>query len=333
MARPTKEGLDYFPLDTDIDQDDKIALIEADFGIEGFGIVIKLLMKIYSNGYFYEWGEVEQKLFGRRINVDINLLTDVVNACINWGLFDRTVLREYQVLTSAGIQKRYFEATKRRKEVEAFEEYLLLKKSELKTFFNVNIISVNDDINEADDNSNDTKGVTETDDISAETPQSKVKESKGKKSIAAGEEKNSGGDPQLTKNVFVAWEELWMFPNLVQKEILIELQDKYSDQLVVAAIKIAGSKDVIKGRAINFIEAVLKEWEDNNVTTIEKAREYQRNRNKNNQSHNKQAKEQESLPDWAKDENKYTSENDEVVDDGFVSERLERLQKLREGND
>ena len=29
MARPIKEGLEYFPLDCDIDQDDKIALIEA----------------------------------------------------------------------------------------------------------------------------------------------------------------------------------------------------------------------------------------------------------------------------------------------------------------
>ena len=29
MARPQKNGLDYFPLDVDMDQDDKIALIEA----------------------------------------------------------------------------------------------------------------------------------------------------------------------------------------------------------------------------------------------------------------------------------------------------------------
>ena len=45
MARPVKEGLEYFPLDCDIDQDDKVALIEAQHGIKGFGVVIKLLMK------------------------------------------------------------------------------------------------------------------------------------------------------------------------------------------------------------------------------------------------------------------------------------------------
>jgi len=33
MARPTKTGLDYFPLDVDMDNDDKIALIEANMDL------------------------------------------------------------------------------------------------------------------------------------------------------------------------------------------------------------------------------------------------------------------------------------------------------------
>ncbi len=66
MARPLQTGLSYFPLDVTFDQDDKIALIESDFGIEGFTVIVKLLMKIYSEGYNYHWGEKEQKLFSRR---------------------------------------------------------------------------------------------------------------------------------------------------------------------------------------------------------------------------------------------------------------------------
>ena len=34
MARPLKEGLDYFPLDVDVDQDDKVAIIEGMHGVE-----------------------------------------------------------------------------------------------------------------------------------------------------------------------------------------------------------------------------------------------------------------------------------------------------------
>ncbi|WP_368644678.1 Lin1244/Lin1753 domain-containing protein [Alkalibacterium putridalgicola] len=44
MARPLQTGLTYFPLDVSIDQDDKIALIESDFGLEGFAVTIKLMM-------------------------------------------------------------------------------------------------------------------------------------------------------------------------------------------------------------------------------------------------------------------------------------------------
>jgi len=40
MARPQKNGLDYFPLDVDMDQDDKIALIEAQHGVVGFAKTI-----------------------------------------------------------------------------------------------------------------------------------------------------------------------------------------------------------------------------------------------------------------------------------------------------
>ena len=83
MARPIKEGLEYFPLDCDIDQDDKITLIEAQHGLIGFGIAIKLLMKIYNNSYFYEWTEKEQLLFSKRVNVNINEVNVVINVDIN----------------------------------------------------------------------------------------------------------------------------------------------------------------------------------------------------------------------------------------------------------
>lgn len=45
MARPQKQGLDYFPIDTNMDQDDKIALIESKHSVTGFGVLIKLLNK------------------------------------------------------------------------------------------------------------------------------------------------------------------------------------------------------------------------------------------------------------------------------------------------
>jgi len=120
MARPLKSGLDYFPLDTTLD--DKFELIEARYGLEGFAIIIKLFQKIYANGYYYKWGEKESLLFSNRINVDINRINDVINAGFKWQLFDESRYKKYNILTSKGIQKRYFEATKKRKSVSIIKE-------------------------------------------------------------------------------------------------------------------------------------------------------------------------------------------------------------------
>ncbi|MFY9378775.1 MAG: Lin1244/Lin1753 domain-containing protein, partial [Acutalibacteraceae bacterium] len=48
MARPAKDGVDYFPLDVHLD--DKFKFIEIKFKLEGFAILIKLFQKIYSFG-------------------------------------------------------------------------------------------------------------------------------------------------------------------------------------------------------------------------------------------------------------------------------------------
>ena len=101
MPRPQKAGLDYFPLDTDMEQDDKIALIEAKYGIVGFGVVIKLFKKNYhSKGYYCNWSEEIQLLFSRKVGVDLEKIIEIVKDAIKWGLFDKRLFKEYEILTS-----------------------------------------------------------------------------------------------------------------------------------------------------------------------------------------------------------------------------------------
>lgn len=124
MARPLKQGIDYFPVDTT--EDDELLLLEAETGLEGHMVFIKLLKSIYSNGYYIEWNETREKLFSRRFNVDINTTSEVVNVCINIGLFDEKRYKEYGILTSHGIQKRFFNAITRRKKVYVNNNYMLV---------------------------------------------------------------------------------------------------------------------------------------------------------------------------------------------------------------
>ena len=122
-----KEGLEYFPLSCTLN--DKVELIEAEFGLKGFAIVVKLLQKIYGDkGYYCEWNDEVRLLFSRKncgMESD-NLVSEVVNAALKRGLFDVNMFQQFGILTSAGIQKRYFEAAKRRNKIDVKNNYLLL---------------------------------------------------------------------------------------------------------------------------------------------------------------------------------------------------------------
>ncbi len=92
MARPNKTGLEYFPLDVNID--DNLELIEAEHGLQGFSIVIKLWQKIYANGYYIEWSTDHALLFAKKINAELSIVNDVVNSCFYRKIFDETLFND-----------------------------------------------------------------------------------------------------------------------------------------------------------------------------------------------------------------------------------------------
>lgn len=108
-----KEGIDYFPLY--VAMDERIELLEADFGIKGFGIFVKLRQRIADkHGYYAEWSDKIAKIFGKRINESASLVSEVVNAAIRENLFDETMYQDFGILTSREIQEEYLGITKRR---------------------------------------------------------------------------------------------------------------------------------------------------------------------------------------------------------------------------
>ena len=51
MARPTKQGLDYFPFDVGFFGDQKIRILKARYGADGIAVYVKLLCDVYKEGY------------------------------------------------------------------------------------------------------------------------------------------------------------------------------------------------------------------------------------------------------------------------------------------
>jgi len=125
MARPTEHGLSYFPLDVDFDYDDKYQMLLGRHTSSVIFPIILLHCKIYSEGYFYKWTEKEQLLLSRRAGVEKKLIIEYVESAVEFEIFDKEVFEKYSVLTSNGIQKRYFEAVKRRKEIIIIQEYIV----------------------------------------------------------------------------------------------------------------------------------------------------------------------------------------------------------------
>ncbi len=157
-----------------MDQDDKLIVPIARFGMQGYGIIVKLMGEIYRNGYFYQWGEREQYVFASRINVDINTISEVINECIKWGFFHQELYERHNILTSKGFQKRYIEAAKRRKEINMSQDYILIDAAEMSERFKITLIINNADGNKVNVYINKSKN----DETSTESTQSKVKESK-----------------------------------------------------------------------------------------------------------------------------------------------------------
>ena len=109
MGRNFKQGLSYFPLDVDFLEDEKLQFISATFGLKGEAIIVRLLCKIYRNGYAMEWNDDVALLFARSVggNTSVGVVSEVVMEALKRGCFNEAVFLNFRQLTSKGIQERY----------------------------------------------------------------------------------------------------------------------------------------------------------------------------------------------------------------------------------
>lgn len=135
MARQPKKALDYFPKDVNYYDDDRIADLLDEYGPIGQTIYDVILCIVYKNGYYLELpldklARMVVRYIGNRWIKSKDIVLQVIHYCAEIGLFDIDLLRQ-NVITSAGIQKRYSEVTARNKVNK--DNYWLLKKEKAST--------------------------------------------------------------------------------------------------------------------------------------------------------------------------------------------------------
>jgi len=135
MPRPRKKGLNYFPLDVDIFEDDKLFDLQNEYGPLGEAIYLRLLCLVYKNGYYYQFDSKEKlaamivRSIGNRWTKDKKTVIEVIDYLAKINLFSSELMQR-SVLTSRGIQERYLLATERRQS--NIDEYSLLEKNNFK---------------------------------------------------------------------------------------------------------------------------------------------------------------------------------------------------------
>lgn len=127
MGRPTKQGIDYFPLDVGFFADLKVRKIARACGSQSSSILICLLCNIYrNNGYYIMWDKDMPFVIADEVGVSEGAVNEVVIKALQVGFFSEELYNKYNILTSSGIQKRYILATYQRKERSLKEEYLVI---------------------------------------------------------------------------------------------------------------------------------------------------------------------------------------------------------------
>lgn len=130
MAGRPKQGIDYSGWSVDIfDSDPKIDKLLDAKGWRGFGIYFFLCQRAYkTNGYFYKWSYDDCATTARKMGGGINSGTveETVRFCFQVDLFDQRLFDRWGILTSRGIQRRFWAVLSERRIKTAYEEYWLL---------------------------------------------------------------------------------------------------------------------------------------------------------------------------------------------------------------
>nr|DAQ33645.1 MAG TPA: Replication initiation and membrane attachment [Caudoviricetes sp.] len=302
MARPRKDGLDYYPMDVNFLGDIKVKKVIRSHGIQAVAVILHLLGTVYrDNGYYATYDDDILFITADELNLEESYVKSVVEKLLEVDFFNREQAKKNKVLTSIGIQERYRKATERRISVDINPSLCIQKPRS-------------------------------TGDNDSRSTQSKVKESKVKESkVKESSTSDLAEAPEFSKSETAVSEIFEFYQNnigmmtpYVQQNVIHWINDT-SPELVMLAIEKAVKENVLK---FSYAEAILKSWLNQGVKTkAEALAEMNRRAQASRNGYQKRNEFVETLPDWAKDTPK-PKKQAEKLDPAKEQELLEQISKL-----
>ena len=201
MAQVKKQGLDYFPIDTNFIQHRVVRRIMKREGDGALSVLIAILSYIYSGeGYyvkadqlFYE--DLESMFFQKQLE-DVER---IVNLAVEYGLFDAELFNAHGILTSRDIQRQFLFSTRRRKKRALIEKYCLLDEDDDVSQTPENVTQTGENVTQTPKNvAQTTKNVTQS---THSIEQNSIEQQRKEKLLPDGSSDNGGTLMRETKRV------------------------------------------------------------------------------------------------------------------------------------
>ncbi|WPH38462.1 DUF4373 domain-containing protein [Enterococcus faecalis] len=320
MARPYKQGVDYYSLDVDFLKDIKYRKIRKSCGPQTCEILLCLLSYIYGDmGYFLRWDEDSAFLVADDVGAKEGLVEEVINKAVQVGFFDHDKYQKYKILTSNGIQKRYKLMTSKRKEVVLQEEYLIIDgNNSLSTVVN----GVNNTQREKERESKVNKSK-----VNKKETESYINPSSPETSVEKAFFEEPLGEEKLTELIRYYSQNVSPATPVNITDLQYDLADFDGDlELLKEAVNICARNNE---RRYSYFAGILKNWRANGVKTyadyLNNERERADKKTQNKQYQNKPVR-QEKVPEWmnqANGEEEKLSPEEQAEFDRQIKEYLE----------
>lgn len=302
MARPRKDGLDYYPMDVNFLGDIKVKKVIRSHGIQAVAVILHLLGTVYRDtGYYATYDDDLLFITADELNLEEKYVKDVVEKLLEVDFFSKEQAEKNKVLTSIGIQERYRKATERRISVNINDSLCIQKPRSTE----VNVYK---------------------------STQSKVKESKVKESKVedrdasdlAEASKLSKSENEVSKIFEFYQNNIGMMTPYVQQNVIHWCNDT-SPELVMLAIEKAVKENALK---FSYAEAILKSWLNQGIKTkAEAVAEMNRRSQAGRNGYQKANNFKETLPDWAMDGNR-PKQPEKDIDPAKKQELLDQISQL-----
>lgn len=302
MARPKKDGLDYFPVDVNILNDIKTKKLIRSYGTETVAILIYLLSAIYrDNGYYLQYDDDLNFIIADEFNFEESFVEDVISKMVEVDFFNKEMFEKYKILTSEGIQKRFFKASERRVSVNILSTYCLINDSPEEFMYTETPVEESLCIQKPRSSVVSVYKSTQSKVKESKVNKSKEKESKEKVNNKVKENENKVNNKLVTSSnesdkdiqeLLTMYQDNFGVANSIVQLELEEMLGVYGKEMMKESFKLSIGKD----KPFSYMRGIWKKWKDNGITTLEQVNQSKAN----NKPYNKLIGYVEPVPEWAK---------------------------------